>query len=26
VEIGLDILNPVQPKSMDPARVKKDFG
>ncbi|MEK7404294.1 MAG: uroporphyrinogen decarboxylase family protein, partial [Acidobacteriota bacterium] len=26
VEIGLDILNPVQPKSMDPAKVKKDFG
>ena len=26
VEIGLDILNPVQPKSMDPERVKTDFG
>ncbi|MEW5976540.1 MAG: uroporphyrinogen decarboxylase family protein [Acidobacteriota bacterium] len=26
VEIGLDILNPVQPKSMDPAKLKKDFG
>lgn len=26
VEIGLDILNPVQPKSMDPAQVKRDFG
>jgi uroporphyrinogen decarboxylase len=26
VEIGLDILNPIQPKSMDPAKVKKDFG
>jgi uroporphyrinogen decarboxylase len=26
VEIGLDILNPVQPKSMDPGRVKQDFG
>ena len=26
VEIGLDILNPVQPKSMDPARVKREFG
>jgi len=26
VEIGLDILNPIQPKSMDPAQVKKDFG
>ncbi|MBI4585060.1 MAG: hypothetical protein HY717_13690 [Planctomycetes bacterium] len=26
VEIGLDILNPVQPKSMDPAKLKRDFG
>jgi uroporphyrinogen decarboxylase len=26
IEIGLDILNPVQPKSMDPAQVKRDFG
>ena len=26
IEIGLDILNPVQPSSMDPAKVKKDFG
>lgn len=26
VDIGLDILNPIQPKSMDPAKVKKDFG
>ena len=26
IEVGLDILNPVQPKSMDPARVKKEFG
>jgi len=26
VEIGLDILNPVQPKSMDPARLKRDYG
>jgi uroporphyrinogen decarboxylase len=26
VEIGLDILNPVQPKSMDPAELKKRFG
>ncbi len=26
VEIGLDILNPVQPKSMDPAKLKKEFG
>lgn len=26
IEIGLDILNPLQPASMDPARLKKDFG
>jgi uroporphyrinogen decarboxylase len=26
IEIGLDILNPIQPKSMDPAQIKKDFG
>ena len=26
IEIGLDILNPVQPKSMDPARLKKLYG
>jgi uroporphyrinogen decarboxylase len=26
IEIGLDILNPVQPKSMDPARLKRDYG
>ncbi len=26
IEIGLDILNPVQPASMDPAQIKKDFG
>lgn len=26
VEIGLDILNPVQPKSMDPAKLKQDYG
>jgi uroporphyrinogen decarboxylase len=26
IEIGLDILNPVQPKSMDPAELKKQFG
>ena len=24
--MGLDILNPVQPKSMDPAELKKKFG
>jgi len=26
IEIGLDILNPIQPRSMDPARLKRDFG
>ena len=26
VEIGVDILNPVQPESMDPARLKKAYG
>jgi uroporphyrinogen decarboxylase len=26
IEVGLDILNPVQPKSMDPAEVKRRFG
>ena len=26
IEIGLDILNPIQPASMDPAQIKKDFG
>jgi len=26
IEIGLDILNPVQPQSMDPAKLKKRFG
>ena len=26
VEIGLDILNPVQPKAMDPGQVKREFG
>jgi uroporphyrinogen decarboxylase len=26
IEIGLDILNPVQPASMDPALIKKEFG
>jgi len=26
IEIGLDILNPIQPKSMDPAEIKKKFG
>lgn len=26
IEIGLDVLNPVQPASMDPARLKRDYG
>lgn len=26
IEIGLDILNPIQPRSMDPETVKKEFG
>jgi len=26
IEIGLDVLNPIQPACMDPAKVKKDFG
>lgn len=26
IEIGLDVLNPVQPASMDPAKIKKEFG
>ena len=26
IEIGLDVLNPIQPASMDPAEVKKRFG
>ena len=26
IEIGVDVLNPVQPRSMDPARLKKDYG
>jgi len=26
IEIGLDVLNPVQPACMDPARVKREFG
>ena len=26
LEIGLDVLNPVQPRSMDPRRLKKEFG
>jgi uroporphyrinogen decarboxylase len=26
IEIGLDVLNPVQPACMDPARIKNEFG
>jgi uroporphyrinogen decarboxylase len=26
IEIGIDILNPIQPASMDPAEIKKKFG
>jgi uroporphyrinogen decarboxylase len=26
IEIGLDVLNPIQPASMDPVGLKKDFG
>jgi len=26
IEVGVDVLNPVQPRSMDPARLKKQFG
>jgi uroporphyrinogen decarboxylase len=26
IEIGVDILNPVQPECMDPARLKREFG
>ena len=26
IEIGLDVLNPIQPTSMDPARLKQDYG
>jgi uroporphyrinogen decarboxylase len=26
IEIGLDVLNPVQPQSMDPARIKREYG
>jgi len=26
VEMGLDVLNPVQPEAMDIARLKRDFG
>lgn len=26
IEVGLDVLNPIQPASMDPEQVKRDFG
>jgi len=26
IEIGLDVLNPIQPRSMDPEKVKKEYG
>jgi uroporphyrinogen decarboxylase len=26
IEIGIDVLNPVQPQSMDPEKLKRDFG
>ena len=26
IEIGLDVLNPIQPASMDPARLKREYG
>jgi len=26
IEIGLDVLNPIQPKSMDPEKLKQEFG
>jgi uroporphyrinogen decarboxylase len=26
IEIGLDVLNPIQPASMDPIKLKQDFG
>jgi uroporphyrinogen decarboxylase len=26
IEIGLDVLNPIQPASMDPAQLKKEYG
>jgi len=26
IEIGLDVLNPIQPASMDPVKLKKDYG
>jgi uroporphyrinogen-III decarboxylase len=26
IEIGIDVLNPIQPASMDPAQIKKEYG
>ena len=26
IEIGIDVLNPIQPAAMDPARLKHDYG
>jgi uroporphyrinogen-III decarboxylase len=26
IEIGLDVLNPIQPASMDPVRLKQEYG
>lgn len=26
IEIGVDVLNPIQPASMDPAQIKREFG
>lgn len=26
IEIGLDVLNPIQPRSMDPVRLKREYG
>jgi uroporphyrinogen-III decarboxylase len=26
IEIGVDVLNPIQPASMDPAKIKKQYG
>ncbi len=26
IEVGVDVLNPIQPASMDPSRIKREFG
>ena len=26
IEVGLDVLNPIQPRSMDPAKLKREYG